>query len=101
MNFFSSKTHISQRHTGKLGPGTLQKPENRDASGTLQKTVNMDPSGTQQKPDPGSQQDPRKTGKPEPYYYYHYYFLLSALYFLLTLKYPLQYNVKSINVNYL
>ena len=54
MNFFSSKTHISQRHTGKLGPGTLQKPENRDASGTLQKTVNMDPSGTQQKPDSGS-----------------------------------------------
>ena len=37
------------RHTGKLGPGTLEKPENRDPSGTLEKPENP---------------NPRKTGKP-------------------------------------
>ena len=38
-------------HTGKPGPGTLQKPENRDPSGTLRKLENQDPSGNLQKPE--------------------------------------------------
>ena len=46
-------------HTGKPGPGTLQKPENQDPSGILQKPENQDPSGTLQNPE---NQDPRKTG---------------------------------------
>ena len=44
------------RHTGKLGPGTLEKSENRDPSGTLEKPGNRDISGTLEKPesqDPG------------------------------------------------
>ena len=53
--------HVTTKgHTGKPGPGTLQKPENWDPSETLQKPENRDPSGTLKKPE---NRDPTKTIK--------------------------------------
>ena len=54
-----TKNITTKGHTGKPGPGTLQKPKNRDPSGTLQKPENRDPGGTLQKP---GNWDPKKTG---------------------------------------
>ena len=52
-----------KRDTGKPGPGTLQKPKNRDPSRILRKWENRDPSGTLGKPE---NQDPsRILQKPE------------------------------------
>ena len=41
-----TKNITTKGHTGKPGPGTLQKPENRDPGGTLQKPGNWDPKKT-------------------------------------------------------
>ena len=55
---YNNPEHCFIWHTGNPGPGTLQKPENRDPSGTLQKPENRDPSRTLQKP---KNRDPSET----------------------------------------
>ena len=47
--FTQSTKFFFNWHTGKPGPETLKKPENRDPSGNLQKPENWDPSGALQK----------------------------------------------------